>query len=154
MKRYLRVAVYRVVYVVDGVVDALVHRLDAVRDKDLPLQLLRLISARKALDFLYQLVALLVRDEARGLNRVDKKLQLRQLEFAADDMISHALALPLFDVEPEQTEHFNVVVERLALRVDAVFAQRVRYLGERHSVLVVRVFEQDLHQIEQLYFLV
>ena len=69
-------------------------------------------------------------------------------------MISHALALPLFDVEPEQAEHFNVVVERLALRVDAVFAQRIRYLGERHSVLVVRVFEQDLHQIEQFYFLV
>ena len=56
-------------------------------------------------------------------------------------MISHALALPLFDIEPKQTEHINVVVECLSLRIDAVFAQRVRYLGERHSVLVVRVFE-------------
>ena len=63
-------------------------------------------------------------------------------------MISHAFALPLFDVEPEQAENINVVIERLALCVDAVFAQRVRYLGERHSVLVIRVFEQDLHQIE------
>ena len=69
-------------------------------------------------------------------------------------MISHALALPLFDIEPKQAKHINVVVECLSLRIDAVFAQRVRYLGERHSVLVVRVFEQDLHQIEQFYFLV
>ena len=95
-----------------------------------------------------------MRDKARGLNRVDEELELRQFEIAADDMIGHCLALSLFNVEPEQREHIDIVVERFALRVNAVFAQRVRYFGECQPVFVVRIFEQNLHQIEQLYFLV
>ena len=95
-----------------------------------------------------------MRDKARGLNRVDEELELRQFEIAADDMIGHCPALSLFNVEPEQREHIDIVIERFALRVNAVFAKRVRYFGERQPVFVVRIFEQNLHQIEQLYFLV
>ena len=136
---------------VDVVVDAFVHRLDTVGDKHLPLEQPRLVHAREAFHLFDQLGGFFVGDEFGGLHRVDQQLELGQLEGPVRDEVFVPRAL---DVQPVNAQHFEVVVDALALRRDAVTAERVEDLRQREPVLVVGAFEQDLHEIEQLQLLI
>ena len=64
-------------YIVHGVVDALVHGLDAVCNMDIAGKLFGIIYAGKTFDFSNQSLALFTGYELGTLYRIHKKLQFR-----------------------------------------------------------------------------
>ena len=91
-----------VVDLVHAVVYAFVHGLDPAVNKNLPLDLICLILAHKALDLLDQLPGFALSYEFRALDRIDKELDLGQFEFPGTHMIEgfpadlFSTSLPLF----------------------------------------------------------
>ena len=132
------------------IVYALVHALDAAADIDLPLQELRIIDARKPLDFLDERQRLFVRDEFRRLHAVDQQLELRYFKRACANVIPGRARLRLHNVQPEGAQGLQIVIDALALRRNAVSGKLRDHLRHGHRVAFIRLLQQDLHQVQQL----
>ena len=140
---------------VDIVVDALVHRLDAARHDDLPVELACVIPADQRLELSDELARFPVRNKFCRLHRVHQQLELRQLEIPAAEVIVVVAALLLADyVKTEFSQLVKILVQRLPVRVDTVTAEHRDYLRHRERVIVVSLLREDLHQIEHLELLV
>ena len=110
-----------VVNLIHIVVDGLVHGLDAVFHKDLPVQKLGAVYAGQCLDLLDEGRGLFVGDEFGGLHAVHQQLQLRQLKGAACHIIAeHAAPLAFLNIHAEGAQRLDVIVNAFALCGDAV----------------------------------
>ena len=138
---------------VDVVVDALVHALDAVADVDLPLQGSRVVHAGQALDLADEREGLALGDELGGLHAVDEQLELGQLEVPRADVIAHGLAARLHDIQPELPQRLEIGVKALALGEDASLGEHLHHLRDADGVRLVGVLREILHQIQQLELL-
>ena len=138
LKADLLVGTNGLVDLVDIVVDALVHRLDAARHDDLSVELAGVIPADQRLELADQLARLPVRNKFCRLDRVHQQLELRQLEVPAAEVIVVVAALLLPDyVEAEFSQLVKILVQRLAVRIDPVTAEHRDYLRHRKRVIVV-----------------
>ena len=110
-----------VVNLIHIVVDGLVHGLDAVFHKDLPVKKLGAVYASQCLDLLDEGRGLFVGDEFGGLHAVHQQLQLRQLKGAACHIIAeHAASLTFLNIHAEGAQRLDVIVDAFALCGDAV----------------------------------
>ena len=133
---------------VDIIINALVHALDAAVDIDLPLQELRIIDAGKTFDLFDKGQRLFVRDEFRRLHAVDQQLELRRFECARADIVSGRLGLGLHDVQAECAQRLQIAVNTLAFGRHAALGQLRDHLRHGHRVALVRLLQQDLHQVQ------
>lgn len=69
-------------------------------------------------------------------------------------MVAHGLALSLVNVDAEYLQGLDIVVERLALGLYAVFGEGGSYLLKGQPVLVVGAFKHYPHQVQQPDFLI
>ena len=142
------------VQLVHIVVDALVHHLDAARDKHLPLKLARLVGAGQPLQLSYEGVALLLGDEAGGLHRVHEQLDLRQLKLPFSHKPAGDLPLSGLDVQSKQAQGLQVVVDAFALGLDVLPGQPLNNLRDGKGVVFVGLPQEHTGQMEQLCLLV
>ena len=117
----LPVAGDAVVDLIHVVVDGLIHGLDAVFYKDLPVKKLGAVYAGQRLNLLDEGRGLFVGDEFGGLHAVHQQLQLRQLKGAACHIIAeHAAPLAFLNIHAEGAQRLDVIVNAFALCGDAV----------------------------------
>ena len=128
---------------VDIIINALVHALDAAVDIEL-----RIIDAGKTFDFFDKGQRLFVRDEFRRLHAVDQQLELRHFKRARADIIPGRARFRLHDVQPEDAQRLQIVIDALALRRNAVLGKLRDHLRHGHRVALVRLLQQDLHQAQ------
>ena len=124
---------------IDGIIDALVHGLDASGDCDLPPQAPGGILACKRLKLGDQLHGLPLRQEFARLHRVDQQLQLRQLKRARGKKIPAVPALDRHDIHTKLLQAQNIVVDALALGPDALRGERVQNVLHGEQVLLIRL---------------
>ena len=136
------------------IIHALIHALDAAADIDLPLQELRIIDTGKALDFFDECQGLFVCNEFRRLHTVDQQLELRHFKCARADVIPGRFRLGLHDVHPERAQCLEIAVNALALSRYSALRQLCDHLRHGHRMTFVRLLQQDLHQVQQLQFLI
>ena len=135
--------------VVDGVhiiIDGLVHALDPVHHKDLPVELLGLVDAGQGLQLVDEGASLFVGDELGGLDTVHQQLQLRQLEHPA----AHVVALGgAHDVHAIVLEQAQVGVQTLTLGGDVMAGQMGDHVLDGHQVFLVAAAQEEVTQVEQ-----
>ena len=139
---------------IDGIVDALVHGLDAPCDRDLPPQAPGGIPTCKRLQLGDQLHGFPLRQKPARLHRVDQQLELRQLKRARTEKIPAVLSLDRHDVHAELLQAQNIVVDTLALGADAPRGKRVQNVLHGKQMLLVRLPLKQLLQIKQLQLLI
>ena len=139
---------------VDVVVYALIHHLDAAVYKHLPLELARLVNAGQPLQLADEGVAFLLGDKPGGLHRVHEQLHLGQLEIPLPHEPAGGSPLPGLDIQPKQTQGLQVVVDALALRLDVRPGQPLDDLGHGEGVVLIGLPQQHAVQMEQLSLLI
>ena len=138
-ERDLHVACDRVMDAVYVVVNALVHRFDAAGDRDLPPEAARIVTACQLFQLRDQLHRLPLREEARGLHRIDKKLQLRQLELARSQKISAAASVRRTHIHTELLKAGHVAVNALALGPDPHLCKLLHKLLRCDGMVFIRL---------------
>ena len=89
-----------------------------------------------------------MRDEFRRLHAVDQQLELRRFECARADIVSGRLGLGLHDVQAECAQRLQIAVNTLAFGRHAALGQLRDHLRHGHRVALVRLLQQDLHQVQ------
>ena len=136
------------------VVDALVHNFNAPVNVYLPLKLACLVDAGQPLQLADQGVALLLGEEAGGLDRVHKQLHLGQFKIPLPHKPAGGLALPGLDIQAEQAEGLQVVVDAFALRFDVLAGQLLNDLGDGERVFFIGFPQEQAVKKEQLGLLI
>ena len=139
---------------IDGIIDALVHGLDASGDCDLPPQAPGGIPAGKRLKLGDQLHGFPLRQEFARLHRVDQQLQLRQLKRARGEKVPALPAPDRHDIHAELLQAQDIVVNTLALGADTVRRKRIQNVLHGEQMLLVRLPLEQLLQIQQLQLLI
>ena len=139
---------------IDGVIDALVHRLDPARDDHLPSETPGLVDACERFELGDQLHGFLFRQKPARLHRVDQQLQLRQLKRARGKKIPAVPALDRHDIHAELLQARDVVIDALAFGFDAARGERIEDLRHTERVVFIRPPLKKLLEDEQLQFLV
>ena len=123
------------------VVDALIHRLDAARDYDLPLKVLCLIFADQRLQLFDQILGLLLRDELGALNGIDQQLQFRKLKVSVAEMIIDVPAnLLTDDIEAECLQFLKVTVKGFPFCIDLILGKLRDDFLSSQGMLIVSFF--------------
>ena len=139
---------------VDGIVDAFVHRLDAVADGQLPLELRGLILAAKRRKLFNERHRLALGQELARLHCAGEQLQLGQLKRARSQKIPAAGALLQHDIHPERLQARNVRVDTLSLGADAARGQIRHNVLHGQNMILIRLRFKQLLEIQELELLV
>ena len=123
------------------VVDALVHGLHAAGDDDLALQVFGFMPAGKAGQLADQVRRLAVGDELGGLDGIHEELELGQFELAAAEAVVVIVAgMSGDDVHSETAKFLQILIERLAIRVDPGRGELGYEILYRQGMPVIRLF--------------
>ena len=136
------------------IINALIHALDAAVNIDLPLQELRIIDAGKILDLFDERQRLFMRDKLGRLDAVHKQFELRRFKCACANIVPGRLGLGLYDVQAECAQRLQIAVNALALGRHAALGQLRDHLRHGHRVTLIRLLQHNLHQVQQLQFLI
>ena len=113
------------------------------------------MDAGQGFELADQLPGFLLGDELGALHRVHQQLELRQLEAARGQMVAHVPPVLLAeDLQAEFCKLFKVLVEGLALGVDAAGLQLRGNLLQGQGVALVRLLGEDFDKIQHFQFLV
>ena len=148
LKRDLRIAVDRLVNFIHIVVDGLVHGFDSAGDQYLAVQLLRLRLAGQIRQLLYELTRFPLRNKARCQNGIDEQLQFGELELPVADIVV-GIAATLFrnHIDAEVAKSLKIGIYGPPLKGNSLSAHFLDELLQRESVILIRLLEQNLHQI-------
>ena len=134
-------------YIVNHIINALVHRFYTISHEYLALQLFSLVSAQKVFYLSYERPALLVSYKLRRLYGVYQQLKLRKLKVSAGKVVSYFFSSTLLYIHAESPEHVKVVVQTFSLGIYTISPQCGYYLAHGKPVLIVGILFHYLHQI-------
>lgn len=139
---------------IDIIVDGLIHRLDPVLHEYLPVEQLCAMDTGQLLDFLDQGQRLLMGNKFRGLDAIHEELEFRQFKVPTCYIVAVIVPLRhLNDVQAKISQSFNITIDRLALRSNIMRLQVGNDLAGGYGMVFVRVFQQVLHDVDNLQLL-
>ena len=139
---------------VDGIVDAFVHRFDAVADGQLPLELRGLIFAAKRRKLFNERHRLALGQKLARLHCAGEQLELGQLKRARSQKIPAAGAFLQHDIHSERLQARNVRIDALALGADAARGQIRHNVLHGQNMILIRLRLKELLEIQELELLV
>ena len=139
---------------IDIIVDGLIHRFDPVLHKYLPVEQLRTMDAGQLFNLLDQGQRLLMGNKFRGLDAIHEELEFRQFKVAACYIVAVIVPLRyLNDVQAKIPQSFNITIDRLSLRSNIMRLQVGNDLAGGYGMVFIRVFQQVLHDVDNLQLL-
>ena len=139
---------------IDIIVDGLIHRLDPILHEYLPVEQLCAVDTDQLLDFLDQGQRFLMGNKFRGLDAIHEELELRQFKVTACHVVAVIVPLRyLNDVQAKIPQSIDITIDRLSLRGNIMKLQVGNDLAGGHGMLFVRVFQQVLHDVDNLQLL-
>lgn len=106
------------------------------------------------LDFLDQGQRLLMGNKFRGLDAIHEELEFRQFKVPTCYIVAVIVPLRhLNDVQAKISQSFNITIDRLALRSNIMRLQLGNDLAGGYGMVFVRVFQQVLHDVDNLQLL-
>ena len=149
LERNLFILMHRLVDAVHVIKNALIDGLYPVADKHFPLQSPCLLPRRTLRQFADQLFRLAHRNELGRLDRIDQKLKLRKFKIPCSHEVPARAPFLLDDVQTELPQHLHIGIGRPAVRRQVVLPEIRSDLRRVDSMLLIRLFHQVFHCIEQ-----
>ena len=139
---------------IDIIVDGLIHRLDPILHEYLPVEQLCAVDTGQLLDFLDQGQRFLMGNKFRGLDAIHEELELRQFKVTACHVVAVIVPLAyLNNVQAKIPQSIDITIDRLSLRGNIMKLQVGNDLAGGYGMVFVRVFQQVLHDVDNLQLL-
>ena len=139
---------------IDIIVDGLIHRFDPVLHEYLSVEQLCAMDTGQLLDFLDQGQRLLMGNKFRGLDAIHEELEFRQFKVPTCYIVAVIVSLRyLNDVQAKIPQSFNITIDRLSLRSNIMRLQVGNDLAGGYGMVFIRVFQQVLHDVDNLQLL-
>ena len=139
---------------IDIIVDGLIHRFDPVLHEYLPVEQLCAVDTGQLFDFLDQGQRLLMGNKFRGLDAIHEELEFRQFKVPTCYIVAAIVPLRyLNDVQAKIPQSFNITIDRLSLRSNIMRLQVGNDLAGGYGMVFIRVFQQVLHDVDNLQLL-
>ena len=101
------------------------------------IELLGLMDTGKLFDLLDELTALLDRQDLGHLYRINEELELGSLEHSIVQIIGEPFPARQLDIHARCAQALDIVIDALALRIDAYLLEPHQKVRHRQSVLAV-----------------